>query len=67
MVGFAWSRGLAAILGPIIAGSLYDRSRDKESQLYGGQGFMNVTIFVGVMMCTTSFLGASSAWWKAHR
>ena len=66
-LGLAWSRGIAAIVGPIIAGSLYDRSRDKESRLYGGHGFINVTIFVGVMMFATGFLGAGTSWWKNHR
>jgi hypothetical protein len=66
-LGLAWSRGIAAIVGPVIAGSLHDRSRDKESRLYGGHGFINVTIFVGVMMLATGFLGAGTALWRSHR
>jgi hypothetical protein len=66
-LGLAWSRGIAAIVGPIIAGVLYDRSREKESRLYGGHGFINVTIFVGTMMIATGFLGVGTAWWKTHR
>jgi len=66
-LGLAWSRGIAAILGPVIAGSLYDRARDKEAKLYGGHGFINVTILVGTMMFATGFLGIGTAWWKTHR
>ena len=50
-LALAWSRGIAAIIGPVIAGSLYDRSHDKEVRLYGGHGFVNVTIFVGDDFC----------------
>lgn len=66
-LGLAWSRGIAAIVGPVIAGALYDRSKEKQSRIYGGHGFVNVIVFVGVMMCATAFLGAGATWWKKYR
>lgn len=66
-LGLAWSRGIAAIMGPVIAGGLYDRRRETEIKLYGGHGFGNVIIFVGIMMFATGFLGAGTAWWKKNR
>ncbi|KAF8901161.1 major facilitator superfamily domain-containing protein [Gymnopilus junonius] len=50
---FAVVKGIAAIIGPIIAASLHDRSNHAKS-VYGGFGFRNVEIFVGVMAAATS-------------
>ena len=66
-LGLAWSRGIAAIVGPVIAGALYDRRKEGESKLYGGHGFVNVIGFVGAMMFATGFLGVGTAWWKKSR
>jgi hypothetical protein len=67
LLAFSWARGTASIGGPIIAGLLYERSREKETQLYGGHGFMNLTIFVGSIMLATSVVAAGTAWRKNHK
>ncbi|KDR67204.1 hypothetical protein GALMADRAFT_232213 [Galerina marginata CBS 339.88] len=50
---FAVVKGIAAIVGPIIAASLHDRSNHAKT-VYGGFGFRNVEIFVGSMAAATS-------------
>lgn len=48
----------------MIAGTLYDRSKEGESRLYGGHGFINVVVLVGAIMFATGFLDVGTAWWK---
>ena len=43
---FAVVKGIAAVVGPLIAAALHDISNRAKS-LYGGFGFRNVEIFVG--------------------
>lgn len=43
---FAVVKGIAAVVGPLIAAALHDTSNRAKS-LYGGFGFRNVEIFVG--------------------
>lgn len=52
---FAVVKGIAAIVGPIIAASLHDRSNHAKT-IYGGFGFRNVEIFVGMFSVYVSVI-----------
>lgn len=49
---------MAEIVRPVIARSLDDRSQEKELRIYSGRGFINVSIFVGLVMMALEFLGS---------
>lgn len=50
---FSVPRGIAAIVGPSIAGSLYQFSKSGDTSKYGGHGFKGVTLFVGTLLMAT--------------
>ncbi|QRV90465.1 major facilitator superfamily transporter [Ceratobasidium sp. AG-Ba] len=53
-------KGVAAIVGPLVAAALH-RPQDKENKSsYGGYGFSQVTVFVGSMMVTTAAGGITT-------
>ncbi|KZO99340.1 MFS general substrate transporter [Calocera viscosa TUFC12733] len=54
-------KGFAAIIGPIIAGSLYNPADARAPSTYGLFGFGRVTLFVGGMMLATGAGGLASA------
>ena len=55
--GTAFFRGLAAVLGPILSGALYEHSRKSTglggSHRYGLFGFGSVEVFVGACAFAT--------------
>ncbi|KZT57501.1 hypothetical protein CALCODRAFT_496142 [Calocera cornea HHB12733] len=54
-------KGLAAIVGPVIAGTLYNPADAATPSIYGLFGFGKVTLFVGSMMLATALAGVA-AW-----
>lgn len=67
---FGVAKGLAAIVGPLIATKLHDPSMlpvpvTDSSKSFGGYGFTSVTLFVGGMMVATAAGGLLS--WGAKR
>ncbi|QRV75714.1 major facilitator superfamily transporter [Ceratobasidium sp. AG-Ba] len=53
-------KGIAAIVGPLVAAALH-RPQDKENKSsYGGYGFSQVTVFVGSMMVATAAGGITT-------
>jgi len=68
---FSVAKGLAAIVGPLIATKLHDpnmlpvSSAGSNSKHFGGYGFTSVTLFVGGMMVATAAGGVLS--WGAKR
>ena len=54
---FAVVKGIAAVVGPLIAAALHDTSNRAKS-LYGGFGFRNVEIFVGPFVFFSQALSA---------
>ncbi|KAJ3876965.1 MFS general substrate transporter [Lentinula edodes] len=57
---FGVAKGIAAIVGPIIAASLHDKNKYGLAK-YGAYGFLKVEIFVGVMAITTVFCAIAVA------
>ncbi|KAJ3932165.1 MAG: MFS general substrate transporter [Lentinula lateritia] len=57
---FGVAKGIAAIVGPIIAASLHDKNKYGPEK-YGAYGFLKVEIFVGVMATTTVFCAIAVA------
>lgn len=47
------AKGLAAVIGPQVAGSLYHPDKANEVKRFGSHGFGDVTLFVGIMMFLT--------------
>ncbi|KAJ3735187.1 MFS general substrate transporter [Lentinula guzmanii] len=52
---FGVVKGIAAIVGPIIAAALHDKSKTASYERYGSHGYRKVEIFVGVMAIATAF------------
>ena len=55
---FGVGRGLASIVGPLIASALYDPSHAKDAGVWGRFGFRGIMIFVGVMAISSAALAA---------
>lgn len=53
---FGVSRGIASIVGPLIASGLYDESKSKDTNAWGRFGFEKIIVFVGVMAITSAIL-----------
>ncbi|KAJ3776698.1 MFS general substrate transporter [Lentinula raphanica] len=51
---FGVVKGIAAIVGPIIAASLHDKRQAGSYEKYGDHGYRKVEIFVGVMAVATA-------------
>jgi uncharacterized membrane protein len=47
---FTFVRGIAAVIGPLVAASLYDPQRNTTQAVFGAFGFKDLTIFVGTCM-----------------
>ncbi|CAE6519486.1 unnamed protein product [Rhizoctonia solani] len=54
------SKGIAAVIGPVIAAALHHPQESAVRTAYSGYGFRDVTLFVGSMMLATAAGGASS-------
>ncbi|EJT98603.1 MFS general substrate transporter [Dacryopinax primogenitus] len=57
---FAAVKGVAAIVGPVIAASLFDPSNAGMISKFGSHGFGKVTLFVGGMMMGTAVFSVLS-------
>ncbi|CAE6449617.1 unnamed protein product [Rhizoctonia solani] len=53
-------KGLAAIIGPLMAAALYHPEQAEVGNTYSGYGFKDVTVFVGSMMATTAAGGVAT-------
>ncbi|KAG8689256.1 hypothetical protein FRC11_003531, partial [Ceratobasidium sp. 423] len=54
-MGFlSMAKGLAAIIGPLIAAALHHPEQAAMKSTYSGYGFRDVTLFVGSMMVATA-------------
>jgi hypothetical protein len=56
MISFTIMRGIAAILGPLVAAKLYRVDLKADAAVFGGFGFAPLTIFVGVCMALVAGL-----------
>ncbi|CAE6450827.1 unnamed protein product [Rhizoctonia solani] len=54
------AKGIAAVIGPIIAAALHHPHESAIRTAYSGYGFRDVTLFVGSMMLATAAGGVSS-------
>ncbi|CAE6394664.1 unnamed protein product [Rhizoctonia solani] len=55
----AW-KGVAAVIGPVVAAALHHPDQSSIRAAYSGYGFRDVTLFVGSMMLATAVGGVSS-------
>lgn len=63
----AW-KAIAAVVGPIIAATLFDSSKAGMTSKFGSNGFGGVTLFVGgMMMATAAFSVLSGVTRNIHR
>ncbi|CAE6452218.1 unnamed protein product [Rhizoctonia solani] len=53
-------KGIAAVIGPIVAAALHHPDQSSIRTAYSGYGFRDVTLFVGSMMLATAAGGISS-------
>ncbi|KAH7335030.1 major facilitator superfamily domain-containing protein [Rhizoctonia solani] len=53
-------KGIAAVIGPVIAAALHHPHESAIRTVYSGYGFRDVTLFVGSMMLVTTAGGISS-------
>ncbi|CAE6425563.1 unnamed protein product, partial [Rhizoctonia solani] len=51
---FSMAKGLAAIVGPLVAAALHHPEQAATRSMYSGYGFRDVTLFVGSMMVATA-------------
>ncbi|CAE6466088.1 unnamed protein product [Rhizoctonia solani] len=58
------TKGIAAIIGPLIAAALYHPEQASIKNTYSGYGFRDVTIFVGTMVMATAAGGVATKWVK---
>ncbi|KAH7322172.1 major facilitator superfamily domain-containing protein [Rhizoctonia solani] len=58
------TKGIAAVIGPLIAAALYHPEQASVKNTYSGYGFRDVTIFVGTMMVATAAGGVATKWAK---
>ncbi|CAE6439405.1 unnamed protein product [Rhizoctonia solani] len=56
----AMSKGIAAVIGPLIAAELYHPEQSTMKSTYSGYGFRDVTLFVGSMMVATAAGGVAT-------
>ena len=56
MITFTMVRGVAAIVGPLLAAKLYRPELRTERAIFGSFGFASLTIFVGVCMTVLTFV-----------
>ncbi|KDN45847.1 hypothetical protein RSAG8_04680, partial [Rhizoctonia solani AG-8 WAC10335] len=56
----AMSKGIAAVIGPLIAAELYHPEQSTIRSTYSGYGFRDVTLFVGSMMVATAAGGVAT-------
>ncbi|CAE6348735.1 unnamed protein product [Rhizoctonia solani] len=54
------AKGVAAVIGPVVAATLHSTHGPVMKETYSGYGFRDVTIFVGVMMFVTALGGVLS-------
>ncbi|CAE6486897.1 unnamed protein product [Rhizoctonia solani] len=54
------AKGIAAVIGPVIAAALHHPHESAVRTAYSGYGFRDVTLFVGSMMLATAVGGVSS-------
>ncbi|KAB5587828.1 transport protein [Ceratobasidium theobromae] len=57
---FSMTKGVAAIIGPLIAAALHHPEQAAMKSIYSGYGFRDVTLFVGSMMVATAAGGVVS-------
>lgn len=57
---FSMTKGVAAIVGPLIAAALHHPEEAASRSTYSGYGFRDVTLFVGSMMVATAVGGLST-------
>ncbi|KAG8782811.1 hypothetical protein FRC12_020383 [Ceratobasidium sp. 428] len=57
---FGMVKGLAAVIGPIVAASLHHPHDSAVRTVYSGYGFRDVTLFVGSMMAATAAGGVGA-------
>ncbi|CUA69955.1 hypothetical protein RSOLAG22IIIB_08798 [Rhizoctonia solani] len=57
-------KGVAAIVGPLMAAALYHPEQATVKNTYSGYGFKDVTLFVGTMMAATAVGGVATKWAK---
>ncbi|KAG9105152.1 hypothetical protein FRC07_009562, partial [Ceratobasidium sp. 392] len=57
---FGMIKGLAAVIGPIIAAALHHPHDSAVRTVYSGYGFRDVTLFVGSMMAATAAGGVGA-------
>lgn len=57
---FSMTKGVAAIIGPLIAAALHHPEQAASRSTYSGYGFRDVTLFVGSMMVATAVGGFST-------
>jgi hypothetical protein len=53
-------KGVAAVVGPLIAASLHRPQEAASKSTYSGYGFREITLFVGSMMVATAFGGLTT-------
>ncbi|KAG8782812.1 hypothetical protein FRC12_020384 [Ceratobasidium sp. 428] len=53
-------KGIAAVIGPVVAASLHNPHDSAVRTVYSGYGFRDVTLFVGSMMAATAAGGVSA-------
>ncbi|CAE6530909.1 unnamed protein product [Rhizoctonia solani] len=58
------TKGVAAVIGPLIAAALYHPEEVTVRNTYSGYGFKDVTLFVGSMMVATAAGGVAAQWAK---
>ncbi|KAG8689255.1 hypothetical protein FRC11_003530 [Ceratobasidium sp. 423] len=56
----AMTKGIAAVIGPLIAAELYHPEQSTMRSTYSGYGFKDVTLFVGSMMVATAAGGIAT-------
>ncbi|KAG9095077.1 hypothetical protein FS749_011138 [Ceratobasidium sp. UAMH 11750] len=57
---FGMVKGIAAVIGPIVAASLHHPHDSAVRTVYSGYGFRDVTLFVGSMMAATAAGGVGA-------
>ncbi|CAE6492448.1 unnamed protein product [Rhizoctonia solani] len=61
IMGFlSMAKGLAAIVGPLVAAALHHPEQATTKSTYSGYGFKDVTLFVGSMMVATAVGGITT-------
>lgn len=50
-------RGVAAIIGPLVASAIYEPWKMADAQVFGSYGFRSLIIFVGACMASVTVLG----------